>query len=358
MQSFAHIYTAVNKKPMKETSRWQQQPSSSHQHHHSNQASKRSDNDGGWSKGKPEKGSGWNKKSMHHSTSTPDSMDRFSSQGWDSASGDEVKDSVSRSSWLTTDSKVTETDSDIWALSAASPGLSDNDEDNRSQSPGGLVMHGGDRDTKEMLYLPVDDDSTAGVNHWETKTSSSEMMGSIWKSDSTIDESEEEVAKIMTGVYSNAHFPGGRKNSTHDRSYDWGGITDGFTDKSNHKSNHDSLNRSENEPHPSTMFSPSDACNGHLNHESTDSQDELGGKSVDVYSLETRSGNETPNRCCSRSSGGGITPTGKQESGGRASVGSTSSANSVSSNSSWNSNGKGGNKGNSNRSNSPRKLSR
>lgn len=303
---------------------------------------------------------------MQYSSSTPDSMDRFSSQGfsldknWDNMSGDEVKDGAARSSWITVDSKVT--DSDTWPLSATSPGHSDNDDDSRSQSPGGLVMQG-DRETKGTYFLTTDDNSTTGADHWGAQNSSNEMVGSNWKTDTAIDDSEEEVANIMTGAYYNQHLPGGRKNSSRDGMYEWGGNSDEISDMNRSHmtstiSNQSSLNRPGIEPHTSTMFSPSDACNGHTNHGSTGSQEELGYKGSNMYSSDIPRGAETPNRCSSRSSGGVVTPTGKQESGGRASVGSTSSANSVSSNSSWNSDGKGGNKGSSNRSSSPRKLTR
>lgn len=338
-------HTAVNKKPMKESSRWQQQSSSSH---HSHQTPKQSDSDGGWSRGKPEKGSGWNRKNIQYSASASESMDKYTSHSWDiSPSGDEVKDSVSQSNWPTTDSKQTGN----WMLSPDSHSA-DNDEESRSQSPGGLVMRSlrGETEVKGSFFSSANDSNATGVSHWGAQNPSSEVVGSNWKLDVSAEDSEEEVANIMTDTYSKRHFRGDGRN---DKQYEWSGTSNGLSDvdhsyqksraTSSIMSNHSSLNKPRNEPY-----------NGHENHDSNDSQEELGykGSSMD-------DGTETPIRCCSRSSGGGTTPTGKQQqdSGGRASVGSTSSGNSVSSNSSWNSDGK-GNKSNSNRSSSPRKPTR
>ena len=255
--------------------------------------------------GIPEKGSGWSGARLYNTNSESEAS------GGSEAGVIAKPDIISRSH--SSEQKV----KNLWMSGRSSDssylrqGLdwtSDNDEENRSQSPGGLTMitsKGGDSDTADA---PQDD--FVGVNNWGNPKTRS-MVSNNWKMQPSLQEKD----SCPASDWDDAELT---ENSQ------YFGVTAG-----NHTLSKEQL-----------------FCQAEL--EGTPSFDIGNGNFIGDVS---HSGAGTPN---SRSSGG-ATPT--QEIGGRTSAGSTSSDNSIGSSSSLKSDGK-GSKSYSNRLGSPRKPSR
>ena len=184
--------------------------------------------------------------------------------------------------------------------------INDNDEENRSQSPGGLTMITSDYDTTSTT--PQDD--FMGINNWGNPKTKA-MMGNNWKVPPSMHEKES---------YLGSEWDDSELSFNENSQY----LT--VSNGNRVLSNEQSFCQSEHEV-------PNDFGN------------------YTSMGEASRSGAGTPN---SRSSGG-ATPT--QDTGGRTSAGSTSSVNSIGSSSSWKGDGK-SNKTYTNRLGSPRKPSR
>ena len=307
----APISVALSKKNIKESNQWAQQQQSSQITSSQPFASLTSDSckpddDGGWSMGTPEKGSGWSNVRSYgtnsESWSNVDTIETPSTSGPEVATKSEMSSKVSSleqnpsssNSWSFRKSSATSNHQ-----RAAQTWIDDNEE-NRSQSPAGLTMitYKGENDT---ACLPQED--LLGINDWGLPKST--------------------PGKTTCSVHENDNY----------HTCEWDNAELSFGEKS-----------------PS--FTVSNGSHT-LSKDQIVCLSEVEASTLDPGSMGSRSRSRagTPN---SRSSGG-ATPT--QETGGRTSAGSTSSVNSVGSSSSWKSDGK-GSKSYMNRLGSPRKPSR
>lgn len=291
------ISVALNKKSTKESNRWPQQEQSSPISTSSMNSGNCKTDDGGWSMGTPEKGSGWGSTRSYSANS--DSWSNLDTQigGVPEVVPESTSSELSLShsnSWLCIKTSVTsnhQRPEQRWTV--------DNEEDNRSQSPGGLTMITS-KDENGAASAP--DKDLIGISRWGNPTST---LSNNWKI-SEKDNCDWDDTELSFGESSQSYTV---SNGSHSLSKD---------------------QQSELEASALDRSDPgSYAC----------------------VSERPRSGAGTPN---SRSSGG-ATPT--QETGGRASAGSTSSVNSIGSSSSWKSDGK-GSKTYTNRVGSPRKPNR
>ena len=310
MSVHAPISVALSKKNIKESNPWaqQQQPSqissSSRPFASLTSGSCKPDDDGGWSMGTPEKGSGWSNVRSYGTNS--ESWSNLDTIEGSSTSGPEV---TTKSEMSSRDSSLEQNLSNSWSFCKSSATSNhqksaqtwiDDNEENRSQSPAGLTMitYKGENDT---ACVPQED--LLGINDWCLPKST--------------------PGKTPCSVHEKDNYP----------ICEWDNAD---------------LSFGENPP----SFTVSDGSHT-LSKDQIVCQSELEVSTLDPGSMgsRSRSGAGTPN---SRSSGG-ATPT--QETGGRTSAGSTSSVNSVGSSSSWKSDGK-GSKSYMNRLSSPRKSSR
>lgn len=311
MSIHAPISVALSKKNIKESNQWAQkqlspQISSSSQPFTSlTGGSCKPDDDGGWSMGTPEKGSGWSNVRSYgtnlESWNNLDTIEIPSTCGPEVATKSEMSSGVSSL-------EQNSSSSNSWSFHKSS-GTSkhqrpaqtwiDDNEENRSQSPAGLTMITC-KGENDIACLPQED--LLGINDWGPQKST--------------------PGKTPCSVHEKDNYP----------TCEWDNAELSFGENSS--------------------FTVSNGSHT-LNKDQIVCQSELEASTLDHGSMgsRSRSGAGTPN---SRSSGG-ATPT--QETGGRTSAESTSSVNSVGSSSSWKSDGK-ASKNYVNRLGSPRKPSR
>jgi hypothetical protein len=298
-----YFFIALNKKTVKESNRWSQPqqsvPSTPTLHSYSSGNCKT--DDGGWSMGMPEKGSGWGSTIARPNPDSWNNLDTCTNESNGAATATEsdrsgsTEQTVLNNAWLSDSSERESRQRPDLAWSKDSE-----EEEGRSQSPGGLTMIASNKGDSAQQ------DNDMGISKWGDSKAKA-VVGNNWKVQPHVHEKDNFVSPEWDDPeLSNSQCPT---------------VSNG--------------NSTLNKEH------------GHLEFESS---------SLDTYDPmfmgeTSHSGAGTPN---SRSSGG-ATPT--QEAGGRTSAGSTSSINSVGSGSSWKSDGK-GSKTYTSRLGSPRKPNR
>ena len=302
------LSVALNKKTVKESNRWSQLqqsfPSTSRLHPISSGSNKT--DDGGWSMGTPEKGSGWG--SVATTRTNCDSWCNLVANESSGAVAIARRDrSTSSEQTVFNNMQPSESDGSSDSQMYQTPELvwtNDSEgEESRSHSPGGLIMIASSRGDNETFRVQ-DDMRTINWSDPKLKTA----MGSSWKMPPNDNSAGSDWDDTELSFGEKTRYP---TASCGNRTLD-----------TDHSQIHSEFDSSSPDRYDSALV-------GEMSHS------EAG----------------TPN---SRSSGG-ATPT--QETGGRTSAGSTSSVNSIGSGSSWKSDGKGG-KVYTNRLCSPRKPNR
>lgn len=379
---------AVNKKPMKDTMRWQQQQQQQHSHHRQQQSRTHEEDDGGWSTGVPERGSGWGSLPSGRTGTEAREQDSWSKVTTASSVPEEGTAGAGRrtsggraSDWLTVDSAggkgSTGGTSDTETWRSASPGDGQCIGSSRQSQNEGWVSDGSQSTGESAMLLPLGMTTTtstaaapmATVTPSTTSSTSSDPsngcswgMGSNWKQPDPIeDDLELELSKELE-LY--GRRSGGNGRAALDVGSDWDELDTDST-SSNERDSH-TYNGDATGMHTTP---------GGSRKSSQETNPGLGG-SQGSYSAKTMSGGKgamDPTLMFSPGDHGSPSPlegykspdfrtseAGGAGSGwpGRGNLGSTSSVNSVGSSSSWKSEGKGGRERGQSKPGTPRKAGR